>query len=137
MKYLDPDHFIEDIQTKCVDVVYVNTTCFSKNRQSMSEKMRKELVSLSNILILEDDYNGELVYASKIKTSLCSMSNHVIYFSSFSRLLLPSLRIGYMILNEEYTKKYCASFFGPTASKLEQVAFSQYIVDGYLQKHLR
>ena len=115
VKFLDPDHFIEDIQTKCVDVVYVNTTCFSKNRQSMSE----------------------LVYASKIKTSLCSMSNHVIYFSSFSRLLLPSLRIGYMILNEEYTKKYCASFFGPTASKLEQVAFSQYIVDGYLQKHLR
>ena len=137
VKYLDPDHFIEDIQTKCVDVVYVNTTCFSKNRQSMSEKMRKELVGLSHILILEDDYNGELVYASKIKTSLCSMSNHVIYFSSFSRLLLPSLRIGYMILNEEYTKKYCASFFGPTASKLEQVAFSQYIVDGYLQKHLR
>ena len=40
-------------------------------------------------------------------------------------------------LNEEYTKKYCASFFGPTASKLEQVAFSQYIMDGYLQKHLR
>ena len=137
VKYLDPDHFIEDIQDKCVDVVYVNTTCFSKNRQSMSEKLRKELVGLSHILILEDDYNGELVYASKIKTSLCSMSNHVIYFSSFSRLLLPSLRIGYMILNEEYTKKYCASFFGPTASKLEQVAFSQYIVDGYLQKHLR
>ena len=137
VKFLDPDHFIEDIQTKCVDVVYVNTTCFSKNRQSMSEKMRKELVGLSHILILEDDYNGELVYASKIKTSLSSMSNHVIYFSSFSRLLLPSLRIGYMILNEEYTKKYCASFFGPTASKLEQVAFSQYIVDGYLQKHLR
>ena len=137
VKYLDPDHFIEDIQTKCVDVVYVNTTCFSKNRQSMCEKLRKELVGLSHILILEDDYNGELVYASKIKTSLCSMSNHVIYFSSFSRLLLPSLRIGYMILNEEYTKKYCASFFGPTASKLEQVAFSQYIVDGYLQKHLR
>lgn len=137
VKYLDPDHFIRDIQTKCVDVVYVNTTCFSKNRQSMCEKLRKELVELSHILILEDDYNGELVYASKIKTSLCSMSNHVIYFSSFSRLLLPSLRIGYMILNEEYTKKYCASFFGPTASKLEQVAFSQYIVDGYLQKHLR
>ena len=137
VKFLDPDHFIEDILDKCVDAVYVNTTCFSKNRQSMSEKLRKELVGLSHILILEDDYNGELVYASKIKTSLCSMSNHVIYFSSFSRLLLPSLRIGYMILNEEYTKKYCASFFGPTASKIEQIAFSQYIVDGYLQKHLR
>ena len=137
VEYLDPDHFIEDIQRLNIDVVYVNTTCFTVDRQSMCEKMRKELVSLSNILILEDDYNGELVYASKIKTSLCSMSSNVIYFSSFSRLLLPSLRIGYMILNEEYTKKYSASFFGPTASKLEQVAFSQYIVDGYLQKHLR
>ena len=137
VEYLDPEHFIEDIQRLNIDVVYVNTTCFTYDRQSMSEKMRKELVSLSNILILEDDYNGELVYASKIKTSLCSMSSNVIYFSSFSRLLLPSLRIGYMILNEEYTKKYSASFFGPTASKLEQVAFSQYIVDGYLQKHLR
>ena len=137
VKYLDPDHFIEDIKRLNIDVVYVNTTCFTYDRQSMSEKIRNELVSLSNILILEDDYNGELVYASKIKTSLCSMSSNVIYFSSFSRLLLPSLRIGYMILNDEYTKKYCASFFGPTASKLEQVAFSQYIVDGYLQKHLR
>lgn len=137
VEYLDPDHFIEDIQRLNIDVVYVNTTCFTYDRQSMSEKMRKELVALSNILILEDDYNGELVYASKIKTSLCSMGSNVIYFSSFSRLLLPSLRIGYMILNEEYTKKYSASFFGPTASKLEQVAFSQYIVDGYLQKHLR
>ena len=137
VEYLDPEHFIEDIQRLNIDVVYVNTTCFTYDRQSMSEKMRKELVSLSNILILEDDYNGELVYASKIKTSLCSKSKNVIYFSSFSRLLLPSLRIGYMILNEEYTKKYSASFFGPTASKLEQVAFSQYIVDGYLQKHLR
>ena len=137
VEYLDPDHFIEDIQRLNIDVVYVNTTCFTVDRQSMCEKVRRKLVELSNILILEDDYNGELVYASKIKTSLCSMSSNVIYFSSFSRLLLPSLRIGYMILNDEYTKKYCASFFGPTASKLEQVAFSQYIVDGYLQKHLR
>ena len=137
VEYLDPNHFIEDIQRLNIDVVYVNTTCFTVDRQSMCEKVRRKLVELSDILILEDDYNGELVYASKIKTSLCSMSSNVIYFSSFSRLLLPSLRIGYMILNEEYTKKYSASFFGPTASKLEQVAFSQYIVDGYLQKHLR
>ena len=137
VEYLRPEHFIEDICDREVDVVYVNTTCFTKDRQSMSERIRKNLMDMKNILILEDDYNGELVYASKIKTSLCSKNKNVIYFSSFSRLLLPSLRIGYMILNEEYTKKYSASFFGPTASKLEQVAFTQYIVDGYLQKHLR
>lgn len=137
IEYLDPNHFIGDIQSKHVDVVYINMTCFTSNRQSMSERIREELVSLENVLILEDDYNGELVYASKIKTSLCSKSKNVIYFSSVSRLLLPSLRIGYMILNEEYMRKYSASYFGPTTSKIEQVAFTQYIVDGYLQKHLR
>ena len=84
-------------------IIEVKQSVFADN-DADAEKLRKELVGLSHILILEDDYNGELVYASKIKTSLCSMSNHVIYFSSFSRLLLPSLRIGYMILNEEYTK---------------------------------
>ena len=35
-----------------------------------------------------------------------------------------------MILNEEYMRKYSASYFGPTTSKIEQVAFTQYIVDG-------
>lgn len=137
IEYLDLNHFIDDIQSKHVDVVYINTTCFTVDKQSMDEKTRRKLTSLSKILILEDDYNGELVYASKIKTSLFSKNKNVIYFSSFSRLLLPSLRIGYMILNEEYTMKYSASSFGPTASKIEQVAFTQYIVDGYLQKHLR
>lgn len=136
VEYLNPDSFVKDIQRLNVDVVYVNTTCFTSDRQSMSERIREELVSLENVLILEDDYNGELVYASKIKTSLCSKSKNVIYFSSFSRLLLPSLRIGYMILNEEYMRKYSASYFGPTTSKIEQMAFTQYIVDGYLQKHL-
>ena len=137
VEYLNPDSFVDDIERLNVDVVYVNTTCFTYDRQSMSERVRKDLVSLKDVLILEDDYNGELVYASKIKTTLCSKSKNVIYFSSFSRLLLPSLRIGYMILNEEYMRKYSASYFGPTTSKIEQVAFTQYIVDGYLQKHLR
>ena len=52
IEYLDPNHFIGDIQSKHVDVVYINTTCFTVNKQSMDEKMRKELTCLSNILYL-------------------------------------------------------------------------------------
>ena len=53
--------------------------------------------------------------------------------------MLPSLRISYMVLNEEYYQKYLSykQQYGPTASKLEQLALSRYIVDGYLEKHLR
>ena len=78
VEYLNPNSFVKDIQRLNVDVVYVNTTCFTSDRQSMSER-----------------------------------------------------------INEEYMRKYSASYFGPTTSKIEQVAFTQYIVDGYLQKHLR
>lgn len=131
------ENFVQDIQEKHVDIVYVNTTCFTKDKQAMPAKVREELLKIKGILILEDDYNGELVYASKPKPCLFSKSRNVIYFSSFSRLLLPSLRMSYMILNEEFVEQYQSKAFGPTASKMEQLALSQYIVDGYLQKHLR
>ena len=135
--YCSTEHFVQDIQDKHVDIVYVNTTCFTKDKQAMSGSIRNELLKIKDILILEDDYNGELVYASKPKPCLFSKSRNVIYFSSFSRLLLPSLRMSYMILNEDYMKMYQSKSFGPAASKMEQMALSQYIVDGYLQKHLR
>ena len=131
------DYFVEDIIKNEVSALYVNTTCFTADKKSMSIDLRNQLIEMKNLLILEDDYNGELVYASKMKPCMYSKCDHCIYISSFSRLLLPSLRIGYMILNEEFKKKYQRMNFGPTTSKIEQLAFSQYIVDGYLQKHVR
>ncbi len=131
------DHFIEDIRRYKIDVLYINTTCFTKDKKSMPTFIRNELIAMSNVLILEDDYNGELVYTGKVKFSLFSKCSHCIYINSFSRLLLPSLRIGYMILNEEYLDKYLKLNLGPTTSKIEQLAFSHYIVDGHLQKRVR
>ena len=115
-----------------------------KKKKPISNQLRDEILkhcSINNICIIEDDYNGELSYASKGHHALQSFSlkDNVVYCGSFSRLLLPSLRISYMVLNEEYYQKYLSykQQYGPTASKLEQLALSRYIVDGYLEKHLR
>ena len=51
VEYLNPNSFVRDIQRLNVDVVYVNTTCFTSDRQSMSERIREELVSLENDMI--------------------------------------------------------------------------------------
>ncbi len=134
---LSIDSFIEDIKRFQIDVLYINTTCFTKDKKSMSIDIRNALIEMNDLLILEDDYNGELVYASRMKYSLFSKCNHCIYISSFSRLLLPSLRLSYMILNEEYREKYLKLNLGPTTSKIEQLALSHYIVDGHLQKRVR
>lgn len=135
--YLRDESFIEDLQG--CDVLYINTTCFGVDKVIMSESLRKELCTLSDLLILEDDYNGEMMYESKVPPSLFSCCDHVIYFNSFSRLLLPSLRMSYMILNDTYTSIFSniLSSLGPSASKIEQRAFASYIVDGHLEKHLR
>lgn len=113
-------------------------------KKPMSHQLRAELIhytSKQNITIIEDDYNGELNYASAKQHVLHSMTNtdHVIYCGSFSRLVVPALRISYLVLNEHYYKIY-KSFkdqYGPSASKLEQLAFAQYISDGHLTKHIK
>ncbi len=135
---------VEDLKKFDVDVLYMNSASQGNKKRPISNHLREKLMTYTtehNILIIEDDYNGELTYASKHHHAMqgFSKNDNIIYCGSFSRLLLPSLRISYMVLNDQYSKIYqhFKNDYGPTASKLEQLAFSRYIVDGYLEKHLR
>ncbi|WP_335743557.1 PLP-dependent aminotransferase family protein [Salicibibacter kimchii] len=58
--------------------------------------------------IIEDDYDGEFRYKGKPIPSLQGIdsSGNVIYFGTFSKSLIPSARISYMILPEELMNKY-------------------------------
>lgn len=61
-----------------------------------------------------------------------------VYFGSFSRILLPSLRISYMILPRRFVRKYQKNkeMYSPSASKFEQLAFAGYISDGHLRRRI-
>lgn len=135
---------LEDLKKHHIDILYLNSASQGLKKKPISNLLRDQILNYTaqnHILIIEDDYNGELTYQSPQRYAMHSYSknDHVIYCGSFSRLLLPSLRISYMILNEDIYKVYIKNKhqYGPMASKLEQLAFSQYIVDGYLEKHLR
>ena len=62
-------------------------------------------------LVIEDDYNGELRYSAKPIPALQSLSDgkRVAYLGSFSKLLLPSVRIGYLAMPEELAYPYWES----------------------------
>ncbi len=60
--------------------------------------------------------------------------------STFSKLLLPSLRLSFMVLptclmEHRYEKK--GGLYNQTASKAEQIALCQFIRDGHLSSQIR
>lgn len=92
-------------------------------------------------LIIEDDYNGELRYSARPIPAMQGMdeNGNVVYLGSFSKLLLPSVRIAYMVLPPRLAEQYLprAKRYNQTASKIEQLALSHYVKEGQLERQLR
>lgn len=94
-----------------------------------------------NTLIIEDDYNNEFRYFSKPRPCLQGLAGgeNVVYLSTFSKLLLPSIRLSFMILPDNLLAKYeqKKEFYNQTASKAEQLALCQFLRDGHLDSQIR
>ena len=108
--------------------------------QSQRRCLKDWLHARPGRFIIEDDYNGELRYRARPLPSIQSMDpDRIVYLGSFSNLLLPSVRIAYMILPNILLEKYRerSHYYNQTASKIEQIALAEYIRHGYLEKHLR
>ena len=53
----------------------------------------------NDLFIIEDDYDSEFRYSGEPIAPICSMDkDRVIYIGTFSKVLFPALRIGYMVL---------------------------------------
>lgn len=125
------------------DFVLINPSGSLKSGDKMKMERRYELIRWAESegkFIIEDDFNGEIVYYSRpIPALQCSSPHNVVYLGSFSKLLLPSVRIGYAVLPDKLCTIYshCKQTLNQTASKLEQLALADYIRDGQLERHLR
>ena len=93
-----------------------------------------------NRLIIEDDYNGELRYTARALGAFQGKTpEKTVYIGSFSKLLLPSVRIAYMVLPDFLALKFKerCKYHNQTCGKTEQTALCNYIKSGALEKHLR
>ncbi|MBQ8215354.1 MAG: PLP-dependent aminotransferase family protein [Clostridia bacterium] len=90
--------------------------------------------------VIEDDYDSEFRYKGQIIPTLAAMdqSGRVIYLSTFTKLLAPSIRISYMVLPpallEEYQKRL--SFYTCTVPVFDQLTLASFISEGYLERHV-
>lgn len=125
-------------------VIYVSPAHMTKWGDIMPISRRLELIRYARehgSIIIEDDFENEFVYLQKPTPSIYSLASgqNVIYIGSFSRLLLPSIRISFMVLPESLREAYLqkAEYYNQTASKAEQIALCQFIRDGHLASQTR
>lgn len=141
IRYINKDRkgiLIDSLENIKPDILLINP-----NGTGMPIARKIEIINwakANNCLIIEDDYNGELRYKSHPTVCMQSYSKETtVYIGSFSKILLPSVRISYMALPDFLLKKYAKvkNNYNQTTSKTEQLALAKYITDGKLEKHLR
>lgn len=91
--------------------------------------------------IFEDDYDSEFRYVSRPLGALQGMDAHerVIYIGTFSKVLFPSIRVGYIVVppslwNAFVEAREALDIFSPT---LYQFALRDFIREGHFARHLR
>ena len=91
--------------------------------------------------IIEDDYDSEFRFDTRPLPSLQGMAGAdgpVVYLSTCSRSLAPSIRIAYMVLPVQLLPAWRAAYrlYSSTVSRFEQQTLARFITEGYFTRHL-
>ena len=90
--------------------------------------------------IIEDDYGNEFRNTSRPIPALQSMdrSGRVIYLSTFSKSLMPSLRIAYMVLPKSLLRAYQQTFlhYSSSVPRIDQQLVAEFMEHGHFSRHL-
>ena len=92
-------------------------------------------------LVLEDDYDGELRYSEHPLAALQGLDKdgRVIYLGTFSKVLFPALRLGYVVLPPALLSPFLKAMelVDRGAPTLTQAAVADFIAEGHFERHLR
>jgi GntR family transcriptional regulator/MocR family aminotransferase len=110
----------------------------------MSGQRRRQLVELAdryNVPILEDDFVGDLRYDGRAQPALKALDpgGRVIYASTFSKMLMPGLRVGFLVAEGPVYERLVdrKRVTDLATSNLIQRALEAYVTVGRYQAHLR
>ncbi|HZG74033.1 MAG TPA: PLP-dependent aminotransferase family protein, partial [Chondromyces sp.] len=135
----------ETIYYKNINVVYVTPSNHFPYGTVLSVNRRNQLLKWAavekNRYIIEDDYDSEFRYSGKSIPSLQSMDfgGKVIYLGTFSKSLMPSIRISYMVLPKPLLQQYkekLSFYHSSSVSRIDQHILAQFLKEGDFERHL-
>jgi GntR family transcriptional regulator/MocR family aminotransferase len=111
---------------------------------AMSASRRMQLLhwaASNDAWIIEDDYDSEYRFGSRPLSSLQGADTHarVIYLGTFSKVMFPALRLGYIVVPEDLVADFHAGrdAIDTFSSMLYQSVMTEFIREGHFARHIR
>jgi GntR family transcriptional regulator/MocR family aminotransferase len=138
------DRLEDAMRTARPRLLYTIPTFHNPTGTSLSGVRRRQLIALAdryNVPIAEDDFVGDLRFEGRAQPALRALDpgGRVIYVSTFSKMLMPGLRVGFLAASGPVLDRLAARkrSIDLTTSSLMQRALEAYITVGRYQAHLR
>jgi GntR family transcriptional regulator/MocR family aminotransferase len=111
---------------------------------TMSAARRMQLLawaSREDAWIIEDDYDSEYRFGGRPIASLQGLDSdgRVIYIGTFSKVMFPALRLGYLVVPQDLAPAFAAAreATDTCSSSLYQAAMADFIREGHFARHIR
>ena len=131
---------LEEVKPK---FIYVIPTFQNPSGLTLGKERREKLIEIARelkILVLEDNPYGELRYKGEAQAPLKSIaaSDEVIYLGTFSKIVAPGLRLGWMVTTPENIKKLAAlkQSSDLLSNQTSQIALFKFLETGILPAHI-
>ncbi|MGA3599570.1 PLP-dependent aminotransferase family protein [Lysinibacillus agricola] len=142
---IDIDQVEKSLLEKDFDFAYLIPSYHNPTGIVTSSEKRNAIIQLFSkhqIPIVEDGFNEELRYSGSHLAPLMTFigaGNSIVYISSFSKILFPGLRVGWILADKQLI--HCLESMKRArtihTSTLDQAVLYQYLLDGYFEKYLK
>jgi DNA-binding transcriptional MocR family regulator len=141
---MDLGQLEQKISTKKPVLVYTIPNFQNPTGITTDQKHREKLLSICEhhqISLVEDGFEEEMKYFGKVVLPIKSMDRNkvVIYLGTFSKVLFPGIRIGWIAADRECINRLTGikRFVDLSSNSVIQSALSNFIWNGYYDKHLK
>jgi len=125
-------------------LIYITPSHQYPTGRTMSLRRRLALLEMARetgAWIIEDDYDSEYRYSGKPLAALQGLdqSNRVLYIGTFSKVLFPSLRMGYLVVPPALTEAFLGArgYTDTQPPVVIQAALAELMDSGHFLSHIR